>query len=293
MEKDELCLDLWGGSHCVNKNDGIYNFKRENGLFSCLTVITYGIQKFTLNGYKPKNISLNLLEYDLNTDFYNDLFQLSNEEFNFDDIDENEMDINMRLCEPSMVGIGREKKHLNFKILDKVKNKYFLLSDTVKEFIKEIEIKHNIDYSNAVFVWARKTDKVDELPTPDVDNYIKIINDLNLRDRDIILQTDDITVYNEFIEKGLKFRTLNEIPYAIDNIKGFHAKLNKVTDDDFFKIYNMTKKYYLQRILALVNIASKCDTLLIYPGNLATYIPLIRGNWNNVYSFEYKNNLMR
>lgn len=292
MEENKYCLDLWGGSQCVDKTDGVYYFSRDCGLFSCLTVLTYGIEKFTLHGYTPKNIILNLLEYDYNADYYNDLYKISDDDFILNDIEQSEMDHQMRYCEPSMIGIGRTKSHMNFKIFKKVYDKYFNLSDTVNQFIKEIEDQHISDYSNTVLIWARKTDKDLEIPVPEVDDYIKLIDKLNLRDKDIILQTDDIRVYNEFMSQGLKCRCLDEIPFAKDTDAGFHRKLCDVTDNKFYEMYGMTKKYYLQRILALVHVASKCNTLLIYPGNLATYIPLIRGNWDNVYSFQDKNNLI-
>lgn len=292
MEGDKYHLDLWGGNHYVDKTNGTYYSSRDCGLFSCLTVLTYGIKKFTLHGYTPKNISLKLLEYDYNTDYYSDLFKIGDGDFRLDDIDKSVMDYQMKFCEPSFIGIGRAKSHLNFNILKRIYDKYFILSDTVKEFVKEIEDKHISDYSNTVLIWARKTDKDLEILVPDVADYVKLVDKLNLRGKDIILQTDDLRVYNDFESQGLKCRTLDEIPYAKDNDNGFHRKLCNISDEEFLNDYNMTKKYYLQRILALVHVASKCDTLIIYPGNLSTYIPLIRGNWNNVYSYEDKHNLI-
>lgn len=292
MDENNYCLDLWGGSHCYNKFDETYYISRIYGLFSNLNVLTYGILKFTLEGYIPKNISLKLLEYDYETNYYNHLFKISDEDFKLNDIDKTLMDYQMRYCEPNLLGIGRTKLDLNFNILNRVYNKYFALSDEVNQHIKEIESKHIKDYSNTLLIWARKTDKVAEVIVPDVEDYINLINRLNLKHKDIILQTDDISVYNDFMSKGLECKVLNELPYSNDNTLGFHNHLSSITNDVFFKKYNMSKKYYLQRILALVHVASKCNTLIIYPGNLATYIPIIRGNWNNVYSYKDKYNLI-
>ena len=157
MEGDKYHLDLWGGNHYVDKTNGTYYLSRDCGLFSCLTVLTYGIKKFTLHGYTPKNISLKLLEYDYNTDYYSDLFKIGDGDFRLDDINKSAMDYQMKFCEPSFIGIGRAKSHLNFNILKRIYDKYFILSDTVKEFVKEIEDKHISDYSNTLVFYLFET----------------------------------------------------------------------------------------------------------------------------------------
>jgi hypothetical protein len=85
---------------------------------------------------------------------------------------------------------------------------------------------------------------------------------------------------------------INELPFS-DDSKGFHVNLNSVSDDIFYNKYKMTKVKYLQKLLSLVIIASKCKHVIIYPGNLATVIPIIRGNFDNVYSFFDTENLIR
>jgi hypothetical protein len=191
-----------------------------------------------------------------------------------------------------MVGIGRKKSDHNYNILNRVNKKYFNINDTIINYIKEIEIANNINYDNTVFIWARKTDKDTEIPVPDAKKYIELYESLSLGDKEVILQTDDPRVIEDFQQFNFKFKVLNEIPLAKNVECGFHRKLCDVSDNAFYDMYNMTKKYYLQRILALVHVASKCNTLIVYPGNLATYIPIIRGNWDNVYSFYDNSNLI-
>lgn len=292
MSNNKFHLDLWGGEHYIDKENNVYHLKRDFGIFTNLCVMMYGIVKFTLNEHKPEGLSLNMITYDYNKDFYKDLYYVSNEEFSLSDITDNEIRDFLTYCEPNMMGLGRKKSDINFKILNKVLKKYFNLNDIVKEFIKDIEKKHNINYEKTLFIWARKTDKYLDNDVPEVDTYINLIKSFDLKDYEIIVQTDDLRVYNEFKEKGLKFKTLDEIPYAKDVNNGFHTRLCDINDEKFYEIYNMSKVYYLQRIIALVHVASKCDKIIIYPGNLRSYIPIIRGNWYNVYSFNNKNDLI-
>lgn len=283
-------LDLWGGTHEYDKLDYTYYLNRHAGLFSNLCVCSYGLLTYYNMGFKPKNISLILTEYDDTFNFYDKLFKTSNTEINFDDISTEKFNHCLRYQEPSHLGLGREKDHINFDICKRIINKYFLLSDDTKTIIKGIIKKNKIDYNNTVFIWARKTDKIVENDVPTVDRYVDLLKEKNLLNHNIILQTDDISVYNEFNEK-ISCKILNEVPFS-DDSKGFHVKLNLIDDEFFYSKYDMSKVEYLQKMISLVIIASKCKHVVIYPGNLSTVIPIVRGNFNNVYSFSNNINLI-
>ena len=287
MGKSDFQLELWGGQHYI-KND-IYHLKRMCGLFSNITVMLYGIPKFIKNGYTPTNLSMQLMEYDNEINFYPLLFDYKNK-VNLDDISEDEMNYFFRFTEPNYLGIGRQKCHLNFTILNRIIQSYFQLNDNILKIIKEIKEINLIDYENTVFIWARKTDKIVEIFVPEAERYIELYNSLHLNKR-VIIQSDDITVYNDFNKLGFDYDNLNVIPVSNNN-NGFHVNLNTISDDTFYEMYKMTKLNYLQKLLALMWIASKCHTVIIYPGNLCTLIPIIRGNWNNVHSFINNNNTM-
>lgn len=293
LEDNRLYFNLWSGTHYLSKNDNIYHIERDCGLFSNLTILIYGILKSTLNGYKPDGIKLKLLEYDLERDFYHDIFE-DNPEYNFtlDDIDKDEMDFLMTYCLPNMLGIGGFKRHHNFKILNKVLNKFYKINNVVKNYVEEIETRHQINHDKTVFIWARKTDKVKEIQTPDVDEYIRLFESLKLDGYDVIVQTDDVQVYSEFISKGFKFKNLDEIPFAKNDEYGFHGKLAYKTDSEFLEMYSLSKVEYLQKLYALTIVASKSAVAILYPGCLCTYIPVIRGSWYNVYSYKDKFNLI-
>jgi hypothetical protein len=292
MEENIIKLDLWGGNHFLNKNDLIYNIERDCGLFSNVTISLYGIMKFIELGVPPKKIVLKLLEYKTNYDFYEDLFKTKNIEINFNDISDGEMKYFFRYCEPNTLGIGREKQHINFKILNRLIDKFYQLSDKSENIYNKIINDNQIDFEKTVFIWARKTDKIYETKTPEVDDYIDILKKNNLLDYDIVLQTDDITVYDEFKLKNINFRALNEIPYSFNN-KGFHEKLYQINDEQFIDNFGISKSLYLQKLLCLVIIASKSKYVITYPGNLSTVIPILRGNFDNVFNFINEKNLMK
>jgi hypothetical protein len=289
---DRFYLNLWGGEHYVSLRDEIYYLKRPYGFFSNITVSIYGILKFTQFGYKPKTLSLNLLEYDMNRDFYPDLFKTSDTYFDIFDIPFEDFLRQMRLCEPNLLGVGRTKTDCNNEILNKVLRKYFVLSDPVVQHIEDIKKEYNLNCNNTVFVWARKTDKVIETSIPDVCDYIDVLNKIDLTGKDLIIQSDDYTVYEDFKKNNINYRSLNVLPIKKDNSNGFHVNLYHQSDEQFFENFGMSKVEYLQKMLALTYIASECETVILYPGNLATYIPIIRGCWNNVYSFKDKNNFI-
>lgn len=292
MEKNEISLDLWGGSHILNKDSLEYTIIRDCGLFSNLTVSMYGIMKYYSLGFTPKKLSLFLNEYKFNHDFYPDLFKLTNFDLNFDDIGSDELYNFYRFCEPNPLGLGRRKSEVNFNILNRILHKFFNLSDECYKIYNSIIKDNNIDFSNTVFVWARKTDKIYETNLPNAEKYKSILVENNLLNKDIILQTDDISVLEEFNKLNIKFRTLNEIPYSESN-EGFHVKMSIKYDDDVFeRRYNMSKTIYLQKLLSLSKIASMCEYSVVYPGCLTTFIPILKNGFTNQFSFNTNNTLM-
>lgn len=292
VDENIINLDLWGGEHILDKETLNYEINRTCGLFSNMTVGMYGIMKYHSLGYLPKTISLYLSEYKYNYNFYNDLFKPNDINLNFDDIDENEMFNFFRYCEPNSLGLGRRKNDVNFTILNRLLSKYFTLSDTCNQMIDDIIIKHNISLNNTVFIWARKTDKVFEVDIPTPETYINILKENNLINKDIILQTDDISVLDEFKSLGLNFRTLDELPYSYTS-NGFHVRMSTSYDDEqFYNEYSMSKVEYLQKLLSISKIASMCQYSIVYPGCLSTLIPIFKNNFNNQFSFKNNTSLI-
>ena len=64
----------------------------------------------------------------------------------------------------------------NFKITNKIINKFLNPSKLVLECYDKLIESNNIDLNNTIFVWARSTDKGGETKIPSVEKYLKIIN---------------------------------------------------------------------------------------------------------------------
>jgi hypothetical protein len=191
-----------------------------------------------------------------------------------------------------MIGIGHYKKDINFNIFNKILDKYFTFSDETEIIYQKMIKNHNIDFNNTVFIWARKTDKVvEDHGVPSLDDYMNVIKNNNIPSNNIILQTDDLSVLEEFKKTELSFKSLDEIPYSRNN-DGFHIGLSNITNEEFISIYGIDKVTYLRRMICLVKIASKSKYSITYPGNLATVIPIFRGNWDNQFSFKNKKELI-
>lgn len=286
MEENKIVsLDLWGGKHIFNKNDLTYYLDRDCGLFSNITVSMYGIMKFYSLGLIPEKLSFILNEYDRTTNIYDYLFKTSNKFLDFNDINKEEMYNFLRYTEPNFLGLGRKKNDINFKIFERIIKKYFNLSNDVENQIQDIIKRHNINLNNTVFIWARKTDKVREVSIPSESKYVEVLKNNNLLNYDIILQTDDKTVVKNFEESLINFRMLDELPYSLNN-RGFHERLSERLDEKSFILeYKMNKIEYLQKLLSLLNIATMSQYSIVYPGNLTTFIPIIKGNFNNCISF--------
>lgn len=288
-----LSLDLWGGQHLFYPKDKEYRIIRDSGLFSNICVSMYGSMKwFNTLGTPPEKITFNLLEYFAeNLDVYSKLFKLSDQPIQLTDLSEERLEKFFRYFEPNALGIGRNKWHFDWDIINRLLEKYYVVSDEVKHIFNQIQANHNIDFENTVFIWARKTDKVWETKIPSAKAYKDVLEKHNLMSKRILLQTDDLTVVKDFQTEQVCIETLEEIPYADPNL-AFHQRLGqRLTSEQFVSKYGLGKIDYLQRLIALMLIASKCNTCILYPGSLSTIIPIFRGSFDNCYSFIDDTNL--
>ncbi len=280
-------LELWGGSHQFDTNQKIFKLNRQYGLFSNITVAIYGIAKIKTLGYDVDSINFYLAEYAINYDFYHDLFISShNDLLSFEEADKL-----INTIQPTSHGLTRGWNMFFKEDLDKVRDiaykvytKYFSPNNDVLLEYENITKKNNINFQKTAFIWARKTDKTNEIKIPSANEYYDSIKNINSIDS-ILVQTDDNTVVDEFLSiKDSRINILNDIPLS-DSKSGFHERLYSITDKSFIEKYNMSKISYLQKIFAMVNTASKCEYVACYPGNLTTMIPLIRKSFHNCILF--------
>jgi len=280
-------LELWGGSHQFDINQKLFKLNRQYGLFSNITVAIYGIAKIKTLGYDVDIINFYLAEYAADYDFYHDLFILSHDNL----LTLEEADELINTIQPTSHGLTRGWNMFFKEDLDKVRDitykiytKYFSPNSDVLFQYKNIIEKNNINFQKTAFIWARKTDKINEIKIPSAYEYYEPIKNNDTIDC-ILVQTDDITVVNEFISiKDSRIKILNDIPLS-DGQSGFHERLYSITNELFIEKYNISKICYLQKIFAMVNIASECEYVVCYPGNLTTMIPLIRKSFHNCILF--------
>jgi hypothetical protein len=264
-----------GGEHYYDTENKTYTIKRKCGLFSNISVSVYGIVKLFSIGMIVDVLVLKLDEYELNFDFYPYLYKNSGKELLLNEVPYDEILSFLENCKPSTSGLGAND--LNFNILDKIYKKFFTLNHQVLKMKHDIILKNHINFKKTVFIWARKTDKQIECTLPDVNDYIELIKKYNLTKKEIILQTDDDHVYDEFMsyKHKLNIRILNEIQ---SGNKAFHIDLYKVDNSEFQKKYGYNKIEYLQKLICLAEIAAKSRYYIIYPGNLNFYIPFSKSS---------------
>lgn len=285
-----IALDLWGGHNLFDIDSCTFILNRQYGLFSNITVAMYGICKIKSLGYNVKHLNLYLSEYIDQYNFYLDLFEYKYINNTDEIISTEEADIFMNTVHPTSHGLSRGWNQFVsadlikiMPIINKIYNHYFVNNYLIQQLYNNIVIKNNISFNNSVFIWARKTDKVHETQMPSAQDYLSHITNYNISN--IYVQTDDKTVISEFEGIGdNRIKFLTEIPLS-DSSSGFHERLYNVDDNTFYEKYNMSKQDYLRTLLAMTQIAAKCEYFISYPGNLTTMLPILRQSFDKCILF--------
>lgn len=181
VDNDELIvLNLWGGQQTYYKKEKKYSIIRSCGIFSNLTVILYGIFVLKVKGYDVEDLEIVMTDYYFDKDVYPILFRKNNTQLNFDDISEEEINFFWDNCCPSICGLGLKnwsstqstKENFGLKITNKIIQKYFLPSYEVLKSYNKMRLDKNLYNDDYIFIWARKTDKVEETNVPNVKNIL-------------------------------------------------------------------------------------------------------------------------
>lgn len=292
-----LNLNLWGGSQVYYKDIESFFITRDCGFYSNVTVAMYGIFILTINGYKVKNFKLTMTDYSYD-DIYPNFFNLNHEyELNFDDFSDVDIETFYKNSIPTKFGLGNPKSNfegesdtvLNLEITNRIIKKFFTPNDEVRKYFDKMFLNKGLIKNEYVFIWARRTDKIEENAIPNAVKYYDILNEEKLLNDRIIVQTDDETMINEFNNLNIKFEYFNEIPFA----KGysFHRLISKTSDDVFFKDYKIDKTEYITQIICIVLFALNSKKCIIYPGCGATVIPMYKNTYKNCFLFQNDSNL--
>jgi galactose-1-phosphate uridylyltransferase len=161
----------------------------------------------------------------------------------------------------------------------------------VYEYFDKIFTNKDLVKNDYVFIWARRTDKVEENSIPNALKYYEILKEENLLNDRIIIQTDDKTMIDEFYELKFNFEYFNEIPFA----KGysFHRLISKMSDEEFLNDFNIDKNEYMTQIICIVLLALNAKKCMIYPGCGATVVPMYKNTFNNCLLFQNDTTLFK
>jgi len=263
-----------------------YTSKKDSGLYSIFNWIVRKIALLEMNGFQVEDLNIDYY----NQEIYNLLFEKKEGNIDLSDISDEEKIFFEEKLDTTGWGLGEDVKLLNFKITNKIINKFFNPSKLVLECYDKLIESNNIDLNNTIFVWARSTDKCGETRIPSVEEYLKIINSINSSNKEILLQTDDYRVLNNFKGYNLNLKTIKEIPTS-ETLRGFHIEMSEIGNEDFRSKYKITKDEYLLQMYCLSLIAKNSYKSILYPGNPTTYVPMIKGSFDDCYLFKDDNKL--
>ena len=287
MELNRILFSSYEGYNTENKH---YECKRDAGLYANLIWVIRKIALLELNGYKVNSVESILEQYN-NAKSFELFFEKKDIDIDFSNISNDEKNFFENYMTSNSFGLGvTDMKGLNFNITNQIVNKFFTPNKSLIEFYNNLLESNDIQIDKTIFVWARGTDKSAESKLPTASTYANLINSLDLDGKDILIQTDDYRLIDNFRYTGLNYKTISQIPMS-KSLEGFHNELKHFTEDRFYKTYNITKNDYLLQMYCLSLIGRDAHKTILYAGNPSTYIPILKGSFDNCYLFKDDNKL--
>ena len=195
---------------------------------------------------------------------------------------------------PNLYGFGKSKNEIDLTLTKVLIDAYFNFSMEIRTRVEEIKRLHEINLEDSAFIWWRKTDKIHEITWfnlnakyPEVSDVFKYLKP----HKNVYMQTDDPVVCGEFSKiKNIKcLDVFNRNKYFTDNDvfkNGFHIHHKDMSDEDFKKKYEISRKDYIINLVSLTHIAAKSNQFIGYPGNISLFVCLIRNSFENVVFFK-------
>lgn len=271
-------------SHMESYDGETYKNFTSVGMFAVLLWSIRKIIFLELFGHKVKKVELFLNEYISNVDCYSELFSISPQEINYEHLSYEQKIQFVNSIPTTVLGYSNNPRELNFEIISQVVKKFFQPSQGVLDWKNKLYQSIDAKPEEVILVWARKTDKVIETQIPQVSKYIEVLKTLELKNKKIVVQTDDQMVKDHFKMSGLHFYEFKDIP-KFDNGRAFHIGLSGVSEEQFNSRFGINKISYLQQMLAITQIAIEANHSIIYPGNPSTFIPIMGGQKNKCLLF--------
>ena len=243
------------------------------GFFSCCSVrLDKIVNYFNENKYLPNIVdsskSFELYKTNTNVDITNEYF----EDYN-----------NITILKPKLNIDYIENYQFNdYSILDlnninPLITKYFTPSYSVKEIIKKIENKYNIDYNNICVLFYRGNDKITETSLSSYNDYLIFTQQILEKNSKIkfLIQSDE----TEFINFMKQQFPENHIIFN-DEIRHMNKQSSSVDLTMKNNVLEFSKNY-----LAITIIMSKCKYVICGSGNCSIWIMFYRNNSNNIVQY--------
>jgi hypothetical protein len=160
-----------------------------------------------------------------------------------------------------------EYPRLNYRLLVPFVRKYFTPSLEIRQIIRHLEEKYQLDYSNMCVLFYRGNDKVTETPLCSYDEYLTYAQQLLQKhpEMQFLIQSDE-TEFLHFMEQHLP----NTVVFY-DEIRHM-PKQNSTVDILMKENIELFSKYYL----AITILMSKCKYVVCGSGNCSIWIMLYR-----------------
>lgn len=291
-------FEYWG-NHTYDTETKTLNWVRHCGIFSNVMVMMHSMTDLWLKNMIPENVHTKLTEYN-NFDLYDGVFNVNKEnlekwkKFNINNVASTRFNTS-----PNLYGFGLSKNQIDLTLTNAIIKAYFDFSADVRSRSEELKKQHQIELEDSAFIWWRKTDKIHEITWfnpharyPETTDVLKFLKPY----KNVYMQTDDPVVFNEFSKiKNIKcLDVFNRNKYFTnDDVfkNGFHVDHKDVSDADFKKKYNISRKDYIINLVSLIDIASKSTQFIGYPGNISLFVSLVRNSFDNVVFFKNKEEL--
>ena len=165
---------------------------------------------------------------------------------------------------------------------------FFKPNEKIEQIINSFIKKYDINPKKTIAVCYRGTDKVREVDIAEPDLYVsvvkKILKNKKYRDHKVFIQTDQAQVRDMFIEHfGDNCFFIDEMPVTASS---------KVIHSFSSEQLGLSKQSFAQNLIAVVNIAARCNVIVNHTGNVALWICLYRRTCKNMYQFNSLGNLI-
>lgn len=274
--------------YTVHRHDIIDNtlyFERDCGICSNFSVIMDLLMYFKIHNIHPNKIVSKLSIYK-GYDIFKEDLKVDEEKLkqwiNFNPERVKNFYDKIR---PSNFGFGIKKEELDLELLLTIFNTYFKTTEKIKKEADLLREKYKLNEHYNFILW-RKTDKVGEVDGeyPSFSNAVDLANN----SFKTVLQTDDNDILNE-AKKIDRLIILNELPLSNAVNLGVHEMSLKMTNEEYKTQFGHDYKDHATKLLAIMNIASKSNVFVGYPGNISFHVCMMRGKFDNVHFFRTKN----